>query len=146
MSWKLLLTIPLLISSSFGGSELNNSESTEFCNQVAPILHGEHPPISQGCEPEALYHKVWHLIRDDYLDKNFNGQAWDRWEHRYDGKLKTLADAHKGIETMLASLADRYTRFLDVDAFDDERAQIDAKLFGIGIQIGMDDHKHIIIV
>ncbi|PWT98035.1 MAG: peptidase S41, partial [Candidatus Melainabacteria bacterium] len=89
---------------------------------------------------------VWHLIRDDYLDKNFNGQAWSRWEHRYDGKLKTLADAHKGIETMLASLADRYTRFLDVDAFDDERAQIDAKLFGIGIQIGMDDHKHIIIV
>lgn len=146
MSWKLLLTLPLLISSSFGGSELNHSESTEFCNPVAPILHGEHPAIAQGCDPEVLYHKVWHLIRDDYLDKNFNGQSWNRWEHRYDGKLKTLADAHKSIETMLASLGDRYTRFLDVDAFDDERAQIDAKLFGIGIQIGMDDHKHIIIV
>lgn len=146
MSWKLLLTLPLLISSSFGGSEVNHSESTEFCNPVAPILHGEHPAIAVNCDPEALYHKVWHLIRDEYLDKTFNNQTWSRWEHRYDGKLKTLADSHKCIETMLASLADRYTRFLDIDAFDDEKAQIDAKLFGIGIQIGVDDRKHIIIV
>jgi carboxyl-terminal processing protease len=146
MSWKLLLSLPLLISSSFAGSEVNLAESTEYCNPAAPILHGEHPPITVGCDPEALYHKVWHLIRDDYLDKTFNGQSWSRWEHRYDGKLKTLADSHKCIETMLASLADRYTRFLDIEAFDDEKAQIDAKLFGIGIQIGMDEHKHIIIV
>jgi carboxyl-terminal processing protease len=147
MSWKLLLSLSLLISSSFGGSQLNHTDGgADLCSPDAPVLHGEHPPISQTCDPEALYHKVWHLIRDDYLDKNFNGQSWNRWEHRYDGKLKTLADAHKCIETMLASLADRYTRFLDIDAFDDERAQIDAKLFGIGIQIGIDDHKHIIIV
>lgn len=146
MWWKLLVALPLLISSCFVSFEVNSSESTDFSGPQAPILHGEHPPIAVVCDPEALYHKVWHLIADDYLDKTFNGQIWERWEHRYDGKLKSLADAHKGIETMLASLADRYTRFLDIDAFDDEKSQIDAKLFGIGIQIGVDDHKHIVII
>lgn len=97
-------------------------------------------------DPDYLYHKVWRLIKEDYFESTYNGQDWDIWEHRYDGKLKTTDDAHKAIETMLASLGDRYTRFLDNDAFDDEKNQIDAKLCGIGIQIGLDKVSKIIII
>ena len=97
-------------------------------------------------DPDYLYHKVWRLIKEDYFDSLYNGQDWDIWEHRYDGKLKSTDDAHKAIETMLASLGDRYTRFLDNDAFDDEKSQIDAKLCGIGIQIGLDKVSKIIII
>ncbi|MBS1957758.1 MAG: hypothetical protein JST89_26470, partial [Cyanobacteria bacterium SZAS-4] len=97
-------------------------------------------------DPDQLYHRVWKLIKEDYYEDTYNGQDWEIWRHRYDGKLKTTDDAHKAIETMLASLGDRYTRFLDNDAFDDENTQIHAKLCGIGIQIGVDKQKNIIVI
>lgn len=97
-------------------------------------------------DPEQIYRKVWKLIKEDFFDDKYNGQDWEIWRHRYDGKLKTTDDAHKAIETMLASLGDRYTRFLDVEAFDDENSQIHAELCGIGIQIGLDKVQNVIII
>lgn len=103
--------------------------------------------------PQVLYQRAWKLIKDSYYDQKFGeknnkdgAQDWGRWEHHYDGKLKTSDDAHKAIETMLASLGDPYTRFLDRDAFDDEKSQIDAHLFGVGMQLGMNkEHKVVVI-
>ncbi len=101
-----------------------------------------HLPVS----PQMLYQRGWRLIKESYYDQKFGGQDWYRWEHRYDGKLKTLDDSHKAIETMLASLGDPYTRFLNRDAFDDEKSQIEARLFGVGMQLGMNkDHKVVVI-
>ncbi len=98
--------------------------------------------------PQVLYQKAWKLIHDNFCpyDKQFQDQDWGRWEHHYDGKLKTADDAHKAIETMLASLADPYTRFLDRDSFDEEKSQIEAHLFGVGMQLGMNkEHKVVVI-
>jgi carboxyl-terminal processing protease len=96
--------------------------------------------------PSILYQRGWKLIKDTYYDPKYNGQDWNRWEHHYDGKLKTMDDSHKAIETMLASLGDPYTRFLDRDAFDDEKSQIEARLFGVGMQLGMNkEHKVVVI-
>jgi carboxyl-terminal processing protease len=96
--------------------------------------------------PEQLYHKAWAMIRDTFYDQKYNGQDWDRWQHHYDGKLKTQEDSHKGIETMIASLGDPFTRFLTKEAFDEERSQIDAHLFGVGMQLGMNkEHKVVVI-
>ena len=97
-------------------------------------------------EPEKLYYKVWELIKKDYVDQTFNGQDWDIWKNRYKDKLKNLDDAHKAIETMLASLGDRYTRFLNKKDFDDEKQAINAKLTGIGIQIGLDKSQRLIVI
>ncbi|MEZ4533721.1 MAG: hypothetical protein R3D26_01750 [Cyanobacteriota/Melainabacteria group bacterium] len=38
---------------------------------------------------------------------------------------------------MLWSLGDPYTRFLDPEAFAEERSQIEAHLYGVGMQLGM---------
>lgn len=95
--------------------------------------------------PQVLYQRAWRLIKENYYDPKYNGQEWSRWEHHYDGKLKTGDDAHKAIETMLASLGDPYTRFLDRDAFDEEKSQIEAHLFGVGMQLGMHEHKVVVI-
>lgn len=96
--------------------------------------------------PQELYKKAWGLIKDSYYDQKFGGQNWQRWEHRYDGKLKNQDDAHKAIETMLASLGDPYTRFLNEENFTDEKQQIQAKLFGVGMQLGMNkEHKVVVI-
>lgn len=97
-------------------------------------------------DPEKLYHKVWDLIKKDYVDQTFNGQDWNIWKNRYKDKLNTLEDAHKAIETMLASLGDRYTRFLDKKDFEDEKQAISAKLTGIGIQIGLDKSQRLIVI
>ncbi|HEY9730667.1 MAG TPA: S41 family peptidase [Drouetiella sp.] len=149
MRRKLLLTIPLAIAFSLFNSSVIASDKkfmvaasdTELPKLLQTIRGGK------VVDPERLYDRVFNLIKDDFYDSEVLGkQNWERWQHHYDGKLKTLEDAHKAIETMLASLGDRYTRFLDSDAFADEKSQIDAKLFGIGIQIGIDkDHRVIVI-
>lgn len=100
--------------------------------------------------PQDLYRKAWGLIKDSYYDQKFGatfgGQSWQRWEHKYDGKLKTQEDSHKAIDSMLASLGDPYTRFLNEENFSDEKQQIQAKLFGVGMQLGMNkEHKVVVI-
>lgn len=104
-------------------------------------------PVARTVDPQSLYYNAWKLIKDSFYDQTFKGQNWSRWHHHYDGKLKTMDDSHKAIETMLASLADPYTRFLDKEAFTEEKDQIEAHLFGVGMQLSMtDDHKVTVIV
>jgi carboxyl-terminal processing protease len=95
--------------------------------------------------PQALYDEVWKLINARYVDLDKNGQDWKIWRHRYDQQLETEQDAFVAIETMLASLDDRYTRFLDPEEFAEEGRSIKATLFGIGIQIGTREDKLLII-
>lgn len=101
---------------------------------------------ASNVNPDDLYEKVWDLIKRDYVDQTFNGQDWNIWKTRYKGKIKNLSDSHKAIETMLASLGDRYTRFLSKKDFDDEKQAINAKLTGIGIQIGLDKSQRLIVI
>lgn len=111
-----------------------------------PTYLAQLPGARSAVSPTQLYLKAWKTIHDSYYDNKYNGQDWGRWEHRYDGKLKTSDDSHKAIETMLGSLGDPYTRFLDRDAFDEEKSQIEAHLFGVGMQLGMNkDHKVVVI-
>jgi len=148
MSWKQLLAFPVLISLALGGSGLLGAQGQNdyIASSSDKVRLAHNIALVPSIQPEGLYHQVWRLIKEDYYEPSFAGQSWDRWEHRYDGKLKTLEDAHKAIETMLASLGDRYTRFLDRDAFDDEKSQIDAKLYGIGVQIGIHPESKKVIV
>lgn len=96
--------------------------------------------------PDQLYNKAWVLVQEMFYDKKYGTQDWGRWRKRYEGKLKTQEDAHKAIETMLASLGDPYTRFLSEEAFTEEKSQIEAHLFGVGMQLGMNkEHKVVVI-
>jgi carboxyl-terminal processing protease len=103
------------------------------------------PGSRSAISPTQLYYKAWKTIKDSFYNPEIL-HDWGRWEHRYDGKLKTSEDSHKAIETMLYSLGDPYTRFLDRDAFDEEKSQIEAHLFGVGMQLGMNkEHKVVVI-
>ncbi|MDX2107160.1 MAG: S41 family peptidase [Candidatus Melainabacteria bacterium] len=96
--------------------------------------------------PQVLYFRAWKLIKDTYYDPKFNDQDWDRWKNKYNGKLKTPDESHKAIETMLFSLGDPYTRFLDKEAFDEEKSQIEAHLFGVGMQLGMNKNHKVVVI
>jgi carboxyl-terminal processing protease len=140
---KVLLGLSVAFSFTLGGANLVSS-----ADDTTPSHGHSGRLIAQNSvvKPETLYHRVWEIIQREYYDQNFNNQDWSRWEHRYDGKLRTLDDSHKAIESMLASLGDKYTRFLDREAFSDEKLQIEAKLYGVGIQIGMDKSQRIIVI
>lgn len=97
-------------------------------------------------EPVMLYDQVWKLVNSHYVDQTKNSQDWDKkWRHKYDDQIKTNEDAYLAINTMLASLNDPYTRFLDPKEFAEENNSISGSLKGIGIQIGMKDGKLTVI-
>src|SRR5262249_39055078 len=96
--------------------------------------------------PQVVYEKAWRLVKVSYYDQGFNRQDWRRWEHRYDGKLKTSDDAHQAIQTMLASLRNPYTRFLDNSAFNEDAKEQEPKLIGVGMQLGMNKEHQVIVI
>lgn len=97
-------------------------------------------------EYTRLYDRVWSLVDTRYVDKTDNNQNWSaKWRHKYDDYIKTDEDAYVAISTMLASLNDPYTRFLDPKENREEAAAMQGSLKGIGIQIGMKDSKLTII-
>jgi carboxyl-terminal processing protease len=94
--------------------------------------------------PKDVYHQAWSLVRDNYYEPTFNNQNWGNWEHKFDNDIHTTADAHKAVKTMLESLKDPYTRFLDPRAFQDENDAIDSRIVGIGINLLQKDSKLIV--
>ncbi len=152
MYWKLLCCLALLTSLLTGGSSITSAEDIYLASAPSAPSAKETTKIvsrlilGQSTNPEHIYDSVWMLIEEDFFDDTYNGQDWKRWRHKYDGKLTNLDDAHKAVETMLASLGDRYTRFLDKEAFTEEKSQIKAELCGIGVQIGINKEKKIIVI
>ena len=85
--------------------------STTFCRSNTALAESE----------TVLYDMVWKIVNSRFLDQTNNGQDWYRWRHKYDDKIKTPEDAYVAIETMIASLNDPYTRFLQPRDFAEER-------------------------
>lgn len=96
-------------------------------------------------QPSDLYDNVWRLINTKYVDQTDNMQDWNAWRHKYDNYIKTDDDAYVAIETMVASLDDPYTKFLDPKDFAEETSSIKGSLKGIGVQIGNKDGKLMVI-
>lgn len=88
--------------------------------------------IPDEADPQTLYHTVWQVVSETFYDKS-KLQDWGAWEHRYDGKLKTPADAEKAIDEMLASLDDRFTYFLDPQSKADDENRRQGEFVGVGI-------------
>ncbi|MBQ8168635.1 S41 family peptidase [bacterium] len=100
---------------------------------------------SEAYTPVDLYDQVWRLINTKFVDQTNNDQDWAKWRHKYDDKIRTNEDAYVAINTMIASLDDPYTRFLDPKEFAEETSSIKGSLKGIGIQIGVKDGKLMVI-
>ena len=104
-----------------------------FCN----------PVLAQT--PKTLYDKAWKLIEQKFVDGTSNEQDWARWRHKYDNLIKDEEDAYVAIETMVSSLNDVYTKFLNPKDFKDETESIQGELQGIGVQIGVREGKLLVI-
>lgn len=98
-----------------------------------------------AAQPAELYDNVWRLINTKYVDQTNNMQDWNTWRHKYDKYLKTDDDAYVAIGTMVASLDDPYTKFLDPKEFAEETSSIKGSLKGIGVQIAVKDGKLMVV-
>ncbi len=58
-------------------------------------------------EDQKLYKYVWSWIYFRYHHPSFSPENWKQWEHKYDGKIYSSAEATTAINTMIASLNDR---------------------------------------
>ena len=95
--------------------------------------------------PQGLYDRAWRLINTKYVDDTQNQQNWERWRHKYDEVIKDEEDAYVAIGTMVDSLGDVYTKFLDPKEYKQESESIQGSLKGIGVQIGVREGKLLII-
>lgn len=95
--------------------------------------------------PVDLYDQVWRLVNAKFVDQTNNSQNWNKWRHKYDNQILTNEDAYVAINTMIASLNDPYTKFLDPKEFAEETSSIKGSLKGIGIQIAVKDGKLTVI-
>lgn len=85
--------------------------------------------------PQRLFERTWKIIYKDYYDPSLNHQEWGRWKNHYHNKIKTDEDAKVAIDTMIASLNEPYTRFMNEKEFQDLTTSITSKIFGIGVNI-----------
>lgn len=84
---------------------------------------------------QRLFDNVWKVIRDNYYDAELNTQSWSRWKEHYHGKIKNDDDAKVAIDTMIASLNDPYSRYMNKSEYLEQNNSIDSKITGIGVNI-----------
>lgn len=84
---------------------------------------------------QKLFDRAWGVIKNNFYDSDLNGQNWNRWEKHYKGKIKTDEDANVAINTMLESLDDPYSKYLDKHDYAEQNSSIDSRIYGIGVNI-----------
>ncbi len=114
-------------------------------NTVNPVEYVISSIENLTVTPEGNFDRAWRIVKNNYIDKTYNHQDWERWIARYDDKIKTNNDSYVAIESMVESLNDPYSRFLTPDEFAEQDRNIDAKVFGIGVHIS-DIKGNVVIV
>ncbi len=93
----------------------------------------------QNIAPERLYINAWRTAKLEYADNTMNNQDWNRWRNRYHGKIKNMDDANIAISTMLYSLNDIYTRFLQSNSYKRQKVIMESKITGLGLNFNKTD-------
>jgi C-terminal peptidase prc len=84
------------------------------CSVLAFLLTGSFSCNRKGDRRSILtYHWVWKFVLQDYYDSTYCLQDWPSWEHKFDDRINTQADAVAYAKEMLNSLGDKYTRLMD---------------------------------
>ena len=95
-------------------------------------------------KPQKLFERTWKEINSGFYDSTLNSQDWSYWKKHYKGKIKTDEDAKVAIDTMIASLDDDYSKYLNKKEYADQNSSIESKISGIGVNI-MNDAGKIIV-
>lgn len=96
-------------------------KNVKYCLTVLLCL------LSLACysnEYDKIYDSAWQITKDNFYDSTMNHQNWNVWKNKYRGKLESQQDLNTAIDTMLLSLGDKYTRYLQKTDFSEENNDI----------------------
>ncbi|MCM1009267.1 MAG: S41 family peptidase [Fusobacterium sp.] len=134
--WLFALTLFILVVLNVAFIEYSNDNS-----RLIEELEHNHDHVSY----QKLFDNTWAEIKDNYYDASLNRQIWYRWKEHYRGKIKTEADAKVAIDSMLASLNDPYSKYMDKEEYSEQNSSIASKIVGIGVNIASVSGKITII-
>lgn len=106
-----------------------------FINNDNDLINHDH------VSSQKLFESVWTTVKDNYYDSTLNHQLWVRWKDHYRGKIKTDEDAKVAIQSMLESLNDPYSKYMNKQEYADQNTSINSKITGIGVNISTESGK-----
>ena len=89
---------------------------------------------------QQLVLQAWRTVNQAYYDETFNHQNW--WlvrDRTIKQNITDSAAAYQSIEKMLASLDEPFTRFLNPEQYRSLQVNTAGELFGVGLQIGLQE-------
>lgn len=97
------------------------------------------PPVPAHAvtNEQLLYLEAWRAVDRAYVDKTFNGQSWFRVRENTlkNRKLITREDTHEEIKSMLKSLDDPFTRFLEPEQYQALKGATRGDVTGVGLEV-----------
>ncbi|ABX08722.1 S41 family peptidase [Prochlorococcus marinus] len=99
--------------------------------------------------PKEVLDQVWQIIYREYLDSNgnYNDESWLKLRKKVlSNKYYDSAEAYEAIVSMLKSLKDPYTRFLDPKDYKEMRIDTSGELMGIGIQLSLNEETNELVI
>jgi len=108
------------------------------------------PAVTIADSPKEVMDQAWQIVFRDYLDTTgkYNQEKWrvmrrDLLKRSYPANK----DAYETIRSMLATLDDPYTRFLDPREFKEMQIDTSGELSGVGIQLTVDkETKELVVI
>ncbi|MEA5618165.1 S41 family peptidase [Cronbergia sp. UHCC 0137] len=95
-------------------------------------------PATALTQEQKLVSEVWRIVNRSYLDETFNHQNWAAVRQAaLKNHFSTREGAYVAIQTMLKSLDDPFTRFLDPEQYRSLQVSTSGELTGVGLQIAI---------
>ncbi|MBE9206005.1 PDZ domain-containing protein [Nostoc sp. LEGE 06077] len=105
-----------------------------FCLAIGGFI----PAATALTNEQKLVSEVWRIVNRSYLDETFNHQNWATVRQKVLEKpLTNTAAAYTAIQSMLKSLDDPFTRFLDPEQYRSLQVNTSGELTGVGLQIAL---------
>lgn len=89
--------------------------------------------VEKTATPLEIYHNTWRAVRDNIHDQD-KLKDWAQWEHKFDDRIQTDADAVFYARQMVASLGDPYSWVLDPNETKASYNAAFGKFVGVGIE------------
>ena len=100
------------------------------------VFGGYISPASALTREQKLVYEVWRIVNRSYLDGTFNHQNWlDVRQKALKGNFANHEAAYSTIQSMLKSLDDPFTRFLEPEKYRSLQVSTAGELTGVGLQI-----------
>lgn len=96
------------------------------------------PSAAALTDEQKLVSEVWRIVNRTYLDDSFNHQNWASVRQKVLQKpLQNQEATYEAIQTMLKTLDDPFTRFLDPEQYRSLQVNTSGELTGVGLQIAL---------